>query len=111
MVMSLHRLVTGYLALDVAKDATKVLSLGRDDGDDWLDRLSYLGRAAKPLMPALIEALASKQEAIRDAAISAIADLGPHAKDTLPALRALEKTATKQPERLAEAIKHVERKK
>ena len=82
-----------------------------DDGDDWLDRLRYLGRAAKPLMPALIEALASKQEAIRDAAISAIADLGPHAKDTLPALRALEKTAAKKPERLAEAIKRVERKK
>lgn len=72
------------------------LQPGLDDPDvDWLDGISTLGKAAKPLIPDLVSALKSKRNYQRTAAAEALTALGPDAKGALPALKELEKAGAK----------------
>jgi HEAT repeat protein len=48
--------------------------------------LFYMGPAAKPAVPALIDALGDEDEHLRVAAMSALAAIGPDARDAVPAL-------------------------
>ena len=79
----------------------------REPDTRWLDTLSGLGEAAKPLLPELIAALNSKHEAQREAALATLKQLGPAAAEALPALREMAKEK-RGGERVNEAIKAIE---
>jgi HEAT repeat protein len=79
----------------------------REPNTRWLDTLSGLGDAAKPLLPDLIAALKSKHEAQREAALATLKELGPAAAQALPALREMAKEK-RGGERVNEAIKAIE---
>ena len=70
-----------------------------------------LGAAARPAVPALVEALTDKSLGIRPTAAAALGEIGPDAKDAIPALTATlkEKDETVRTA-AAEAIKKIERK-
>jgi HEAT repeat protein len=87
------------------------LQPGLDDPDtDWLDGISNLGKAARPLIPDLVAALNSKRNYQRTAAAEALTALGPDAKEALPALQELERSGTKSVD-VREIIRAIEAKK
>jgi hypothetical protein len=81
-----------------------------DPDDIWLDGIVQLGKAAKPLLPNLIEAINGKATYQRYAVLEALTMLGPDAKEALPALKDLAKTK-KGPSGVDDAIKAIEGKK
>jgi HEAT repeat protein len=86
------------------------LSPGHPDPDDlWLSRVLDLKALAKPLIPDLITALGSRHASQREAALDALAMLGPDAKEALPALRELTKSG-KDAKHAAEVVRAIEKK-
>jgi HEAT repeat protein len=86
--------------------------------DDYLharqratEALGQLGAAARPAVPALVEALRDKNPGIRPTAAAALGEIGPDAQDAIPALTAALKEKDENVRTAAaEAIKKIERK-
>ncbi len=58
--------------------------------------LMDLGERAAPAVPALVEALRSQKEILRDYAVTTLSKIGPAAKNALPALREIQRSDPSQ---------------